>query len=115
MPQIVESEVLPIYKDYTISENINVVPCVMSSIQWLQYLTRYNRDKLNFIKKLGKGDLYGQKSDFNIRTRQICNMIYENDEFRIKNNEVLKKVYDSMIKDGILEKEKIKQFITKIS
>ena len=67
MPQIVEAEVLPIYKDYTISENINVVPCVMSSIQWIKYLARYNRDKLNFIRKIGKANLYGQKSDFNIR------------------------------------------------
>ena len=37
MPQIVEATVLPRYKDYTISENINLVPCVMSSLQWMRY------------------------------------------------------------------------------
>ena len=52
MPQIVEAEVLPIYKDYTISENINVVPCVMSSIQWLQYSITYNKDKLKSIRRI---------------------------------------------------------------
>ena len=48
--------------------------------------------------------------------RQNCNIIYENDEFRYKDNEVLKKkVYDGMLKDGVLEYGKINAFSLKIS
>ena len=66
----------------------------MSSIQWLQYSITYNKDKLKSIRRIQRGDLYDDKnSDFNIRNRQNCNIIYENDEFRYKDNDVLKKEF----------------------
>ena len=42
MPQVVEAPQLDRYKDYSISENINIVPCIQSSLQWNKYETTYN-------------------------------------------------------------------------
>ena len=89
--QIVEATVLPRYKDYTISENINLVPCVMSSLQWMRYEETYKKDKLKSLRRLRKGNLYNDNnSDFNIRNRQNCNIIYENDDFRLKKDSAMK-------------------------
>ena len=55
MPQVVEgAQQLERYKDYTISENINIVPCIQSSIQWNKYEITYKKDKLKSLKRLSK-------------------------------------------------------------
>ena len=115
MPQIVEAPVLDQYKDYIISENINIVPCVQSSRQWRQYEKTYKLDKLKTLKRLRKGGLYdNNNSDFNIRNRQNCNIVFENDDFRIKKDANKKKeMYDFMAGNNNLLKENIKQYSPK--
>ena len=52
MPQVVEAQQLERYKEYTISDNINIVPCIQSSIQWNKYENTYKKDKLKSLKRL---------------------------------------------------------------
>ena len=115
MPQITEALIPDRYKDYTISENINIVPCIQSSRQWIQYENTYKKDKLKSLKKMRKGNIYSDNnSDFNIRNRQNCNIIFENDDFRIKKDEKKKmEMYDFMNRNEYLTKDKIKMFSPK--
>jgi hypothetical protein len=118
MPQIVESKTLALYKDYTISENINIVPCEMSSFQWLKYEEIYKIDKLKSLNNLKRNTIYDNSVfDYNIRNRQNCNIIYKDDKFKYKKGEeflVMKKaVYDSILADNSLLKENIKVYSPK--
>ena len=119
MPQIVESKVIERYEDYTISENINIIPCIQSSRQWLQYLETYNLDKLKTLKKLRKGNIYDDKnSDFNIRNRQNCNIVYDDNGFRLKRdgdekNRKKNEIYSLMQSNDTLKKENIKSYSPK--
>ena len=54
MPQIVEAPSLELYENYSISENINIVPCIRSSRQWTQYEKTYKIDKLKSLKRMKK-------------------------------------------------------------
>ena len=92
MPEIIEPKIIPKYKDYNIVNNINIVPCFMSSIQWVNYEDEYLKEKAKKIQQLRKKHLYNDKenSTFNIRTRQNCNIVYEDDSFRTERDEIKK-------------------------
>ena len=93
MPSIVEPDNLSLYEDYTIVKKTNIIPCYMSSIQWTNYEYEYTREKLKKLQQLRKKDMYDDKqtSTYNIRTRQNCNVVYEDDSFRIEKDEEKKK------------------------
>jgi len=83
MPEIVLPKNNPeIYADYKISKKINVEICQMSSKQFDKYHAAWLADKERNIK-FNKKSIYSDENfDYHINTRRICNMIYENDEFR---------------------------------
>ena len=102
MPTIVEPKILPLYKEYNISKDINIIPCFMTSKQWVKYEEEYAKDKLKKLKQMRKKDIYdNSSSDYNIRTRQNCNIIYEDDSFRTQGDDIKKvESYEQMIKNG---------------
>ena len=104
MPQVVEPrEVVPIYKDYTIVKKTNIVLCPMGPIQWTNYENEYGREKMRRLNNLRKKDLYNDKqnSDYSIRTRQTCNIVYDDDSFRKEDDDGKKfETYERMRQNG---------------
>lgn len=101
MPVIVEPESLNLYEDYTIVKKTSIVPCYMSSIQWNNYEQEYSKEKQKRIQQMRRKHLYDDgNSTFNIRTRQNCNVVYEDDSFRVEKDEDKKeKTYKSMMEN----------------
>jgi len=102
MPEIIAPKILPQYKEYNIVNNINIVPCFMTSIQWVNYEEEYLKEKLKKLQQLRMKHLYSDgTSTFNIRTRQNCNIVYEDDSFRLEKDEVKKEeTYQMMARNG---------------
>ena len=102
MPEIIEPKILPQYKDYNIVNNINIVPCFMTSIQWVNYEDEYSKEKMKKLQQLRRKHLYSDStSTFNIRTRQNCNVVYEDDSFRVEKDEIKKEdTYQMMARNG---------------
>ena len=104
MPQVVNPrEIIPIYKDYTIVKKTNIVLCPMSPVQWTNYENEYTHEKLRRLNNLRKKDLYNDKenSDYSIRTRQTCNIVYDDDSFRKEKDEGKRmKTYERMRLNG---------------
>ena len=90
MPQVVEPrKVVPIYKDYSIVKKTNIILCPMGPVQWTNYENEYTKEKLRRLNNIRKKDLYNDKqnSDYSIRTRQTCNIVYDDDSFRKEDDE----------------------------
>ena len=93
MPQINKPTIkYPKYDNYNIASKINIVTCVMSDVQWNKYEISYNNEvkmaQRNIMKNMFNEDGI---SDYKIRTRQNCNIVYDNDQFRYdKANDLLK-------------------------
>ena len=90
MPEVVNPrEIVPIYKDYSIIKKTNIVLCPMGPVQWTNYENEYTKEKLRRLNNLRKKDLYNDKenSDYSIRTRQTCNIVYDDDSFRKEEGE----------------------------
>ena len=99
------------YSDYKISKKIKIELCFMSQKQFQKYMGAWLQDKERSIK-FNKKSIYSDKNfDYNINTRRICNMVYENDNFRVmkklkgdtayiieKNKE-----YENLFQSGILK------------
>ena len=103
MPEIIEPKIIPKYKDYKIVNNINIVPCFMTSTQWVNYEEEYLKEKMKKIQQIRRRDLYNEEgnSTYNIRTRQNCNIVYEDDSFRIERDEIKKdEAYRMMAQNG---------------
>ena len=86
------------YLDYVISKQINIVDCPVSYKQFLKYEEVWKEAKIKSMKKNMFGeDEENENFDYHIRTRQACNIIYENDDFRkIKPTKENKLVIDEM-------------------
>ena len=82
MPEIVEAPVLPIYENYVIARNINIVPCYMSSVQWTRYFEEYVSEKDRDSRRRFYDD--DGNWHYRIRTRQNCNIVYDDVSFRKK-------------------------------
>ena len=55
MPQVVPPRMtVPLYKDYTIVKNTNIVLCPMGPVQWSNYENEYMREKLRRLNNLRK-------------------------------------------------------------
>ena len=104
MPQVVDPrEIVPLYKDYTIVKKTNIILCPMGPIQWTSYENEYSREKMRRLNNIRKKDLYNdqQNSDYSIRTRQTCNIVYDDDSFRKGKDEEKKiKTYERMRQNG---------------
>ena len=108
MPEIVKPRIIERYKDYKIVKNINIIPCFMTSNQWVKYEEEYTREKLKRLQQMRKKDIYSDASfDYNIRTRQNSNIVYEDDSFRKDGDDEKKEeVYDMMTRNGHFSYEK---------
>ena len=83
MPSVVQPNESPEYSGYSIATKMNVESCVMSSLQFNKYIEAWREEKKkDLIRKMRRHLNEEIPFDFNIRTRQICNMIYKDDEFR---------------------------------
>ena len=103
MPEIIEPTIISEYKEYNIVNNINIIPCYMTSIQWVNYEEEYSKEKMKKIQQIRRKNLYNDEgnSTFNIRTRQNCNIVYEDDSFRTERDEVKKdEAYRMMAQSG---------------
>ena len=70
------------FKNYKIVQNLNVVPCMMSQTQFEKYTEMWSKEKS--IDALARMRNYDEDSPFHyhMRTRQTCNIVYHNDDFR---------------------------------
>ena len=83
MPTIVSPNIVKEYSNYTISTNINIEPCVMSNTQFSKYIEVWRSEKKKDLIRQMRRHLHDDMPfDFNIRTRQNCNVVYKDDEFR---------------------------------
>ena len=109
MPEIIIPNNIE-YKDYNIANKIQIELCEMSAIQFNKYEGVWLAEKEKAIKMSNK-KMYDDKNfDYHIRTRQACNMVYNNDKFRQdirdKSDEDIKKEkdteYSSLTNAGVL-------------
>ena len=116
MPQIVAPVIsTEFYKDYTIVKNLNIIPCLMSQTQFEKYSEAWAKEKtLDAFRRMRDATtMYSSDTPYHyhMRTRQSCNMIYIEDEFRtlkVKEDnkaelEAMKiKVYESLLSSADL-------------
>ena len=113
MPTVIDPVInLPIYQSYSISNQMNIVPCMMSQVQFEKYATWWSSEKsMDLFKRLRGRNMYSADNEshhYQIRTRQTCNMVYRNEDFRGKLSDEQKeiekkKVYDSLLMNKSLE------------
>ena len=86
MPQIVEPHISnDIYKDYEIIKELNIIPCVMSQLQFEKYIEVWEAEKsMDAFRKMKKSYSDDDPYHYQIRTRQTCNIVYRDDDFRIE-------------------------------
>ena len=83
MPTVMTPQITENYENYTITQKMTVEACAMSSLQFNKYIEVWRSEKKKDLIRQMKRHLNEELPfDFNIRTRQICNMIYKDDEFR---------------------------------
>jgi hypothetical protein len=97
------------FADYGIAQNINIVKCPMSYLQYEQYSQSVEKEK-KLARFRGMSDMYKDLNDFNIHTRQESNFIFEDNSFKsIKDPETKnaqrEEVYDAMIDNGLMKYE----------
>ena len=98
------------YNEYNISEKIQIELCEMSAIQFNKYEGVWLSEKERAIRMNNKKMYSDTNFDYNIRTRQACNMVYNNDKFRQdvrdKSNDDIRKEkdaeYKSLTDGGVL-------------
>ena len=61
----------------------------MGPVQWSNYENEYVREKMRRLNNIRKKQLYNDKqnSEYSIRTRQTCNIVYDDDSFRKEEDE----------------------------
>ena len=68
-------------KDHKIVENMNVVPCMMSQTQFEKYLEVYSKEKsMDAFARMNNYE--DSPFHYHMRTRQTCNIVYTDDDFR---------------------------------
>ena len=98
MPQIVKPDVIPeAYKEYPIVKDMNIVPCLMSKLQFEKYVdalaTEKSQDRFRTMQQDGEAPYH-----YHTRTRQACNIVFRNDDFRTtkKRDKEAEKIVDEM-------------------
>jgi hypothetical protein len=119
MPQIIEPKIRnEIYENYKIVKDINIVLCPMSQIQFEKYAEMWeNQKKMDEIKRSKGPQTYNEDDEiwhYHTRTRQACNIVYQNDDFRMMkktdgNKKEIEKIkettYDKILNDKVLSLE----------
>ena len=68
-------------KEHKIVENMNVVPCMMSQTQFEKYLEVYSKEKsMDAFARMNNYE--DTPFHYHMRTRQTCNIVYTDDDFR---------------------------------
>ena len=106
------------YTDYNISKKIKIELCTMSQKQFEKYESSWLSEKEKAIRFNRKNMYSSENFDYHIRTRQACNMVYDNDKFRLikkKDNEAQyiiekNKEYDILLESRRLELDNSLQF-----
>ena len=83
MPIVIEPEYLPQgLENHKIVQKMNVVPCMVSQTQFEKYMEMWSKEKS--IDALARMRGYDEDSPFHyhMRTRQSCNIVYLDDDFR---------------------------------
>ena len=113
------------YSDFKISKKIQVELCPMSQRQFDKYEAAWLTEKERTIK-MNRSKMYSSDTfDYHIRTRQACNMVYDNDKFRLlkkdkdktKFLEEKEKEYSSLAEDDGLsiQKTNLKKYSPKFN
>ena len=88
MPTIVKPfHIVEEYKDHTIINNINVIPIYMSYQQLVKYEEQFSKEREIDLKNQTKKNLYNDEEQswhFKSSTRQVCNVVFEDDTFKTK-------------------------------
>tara|TARA_B100001115_G_scaffold74619_1_gene55024 strand:+ start:306 stop:3863 length:3558 start_codon:yes stop_codon:yes gene_type:complete len=114
MPEITKPR-NTLYSESPLAQKINLVSCVTSSKQFSKYEESWKESKVKSMKQSLYGDVNQESFDYYIRTRQACNMVYENDKFRsVKSNaenqlviqEMKQMEYSLMKEAGVLQYDK---------
>jgi len=114
MPTVIDPVINhPIYQSYLISNQMNIVPCLMSQLQFEKYSSWWTSEKsMDLFKRLrGGGNMYNEDEThhYQIRTRQTCNIVYRDEDFRNKDTDddqretEKKKIYNSLLQNKSLE------------
>jgi len=83
MPIVIDPEYLPQgLENHKIVQKMNVVPCMVSQTQFEKYMEMWSKEKS--IDALARMRGYDEDSPFHyhMRTRQSCNIVYLDDDFR---------------------------------
>ena len=97
MPIVVDPEYLPTgLENHKIVQKLNVVPCMMSQTQFEKYMEMWSKEKS--IDAFGENENYDEDTPFHyhMRTRQSCNIVYLDDDFRTKKTEDNKELIEDM-------------------
>ena len=78
MPEIVEPFInIDLYKNYSISKKINLVPCYMSYEQFTQYEIEHNKQVEQDLRSAKRKNMYDDSTfHYYGGTRQVCNISY---------------------------------------
>lgn len=86
MPQVVKPTIEDShYRDYTIVNDMNIVTCMMSQVQFEKYNEVWEREhSMDKHRRLQGKSLFDDDSPYHYktRTRQSCNIIFRQDDFR---------------------------------
>ena len=111
MPIVVEPEYLPRgLENHKIVQKLNVVPCMMSQTQFEKYMEMWSKEKTMdaFARMRGYEE---SPFHYHMRTRQSCNIVYLDDDFRTtkkteENKELIEdmkaKAYQTILDDNSL-------------
>ena len=88
MPEIIEPKIKnEIYDNFEIVKKINIVLCPMSQIQFEKYVEMWGKEKqMDEMRKLKGFQIFNDDDDvwhYHTRTRQACNIVFQNDDFRM--------------------------------
>ena len=115
MPIVVEPEYLPRgLENHKIVQKLNVVPCMMSQTQFEKYMEMWSKEKTMdaFARMRGYEE---SPFHYHMRTRQSCNIVYLDDDFRTtkkieENKELIEdmkaKAYQTILDDNSLSIDK---------
>ena len=114
MPQITKPTIIDEdFKHSPITKSINIVKCPMSQMQFEKYSEMWIKEK-EFDEMMRKRELFNDDDKiwhYNTRTRQTCNIVYSDDEFRVmkktKNNgkeiaDLKHKIFSKLLDDNVL-------------
>lgn len=109
MPSVTPPKVsLERYENYEIVKGINVIPCHMSKLQYDKYVDAWRNEKKKEMIRRTKRNLHEDvPSDFHIRTRQNCNIVFDDDEFRYERNDALSSELKHKAFEKLLETKKL--------